>query len=109
MCVFTGHDYWMVSLQEIMHSIPCSCISYYQMNDWEFNSQPLKMCDIEVKSHLIDKCDMMFKIYYIQGLQLCFTEHLSKSLYERILGSYQFNCENQLWVQAISPNEHWWI
>jgi hypothetical protein len=35
MCVFTGHDYWMVSLQKIIHSIPCYCISYYQMNDWE--------------------------------------------------------------------------
>jgi hypothetical protein len=35
MCVFTRHDYWMVSLQKIIHSIPCYCISYYQMNDWE--------------------------------------------------------------------------
>jgi hypothetical protein len=67
------------------------------------------MCDKEVKSHLIDKCDMMFKIIYIQGLQLCFTELLSKSPNERILGWYRFNCENQPRVQAISPNEHWWI
>jgi hypothetical protein len=47
------------------------------------------MCDKEVKSHLIDKCDMMFKRYCIQGLQRCFTELLSKSPYERILGWYQ--------------------
>jgi hypothetical protein len=65
------------------------------------------MCDKEVKSYLIDKCDMMFKVNYIQGLQLCFLQSfLSKSPYERILGWYQFNCENQLRVQAISPNEY---